>query len=378
MKVAIVTNVVPSYRLAFYQRLCQQPEHDFVLFCQDRLPGFNLALVHDRVPCKVERLAAWGSEHGVVWQRLPVMRLWRDFDVLVFYGNPRLLSTVLWATLFRWLGKPVIIWGQGHTAGAPPWTEGLRLRWWRQFDTILVYTDREAEALQRSVLAGRQVIGLNNGLDQDRIEQAIARWPVRRLTAWQQARGLEGRPVLLSCARLVEKNRFDLVPPLLARLRSRYPDLRWCVIGDGPAREALAGLVRAHQVEDLVVWVGALYDEEALAPWFLSARLLIHPGAIGLTLLHAFGYGLPVVTHGDLAQQMPEIAALEPGVNGLVFTPGDVASLAEAVRSLLDDPGRSRRMGQAAQEVVRTRFNVDVMVARFLQALAQTARQGQG
>ena len=103
-RVAIITNVLPHYRLGFYQRLAEAGL-DYTVFCQDHLPGFNLRLVHNQLE-NVHLVRSLGSERRVVWQFLPVLRL-LAYDVLVFYGNPRVLSTVVWATLFKALGIAV-------------------------------------------------------------------------------------------------------------------------------------------------------------------------------------------------------------------------------------------------------------------------------
>jgi len=122
-----------------------------------------------------------------------------------------------------------------------------------------------------------------------------------------------------------------------------------------------------------VRFVGELYDEENLAPWFLSAQALVHPGAIGLSLLHAFGYGLPVVTNGNAAWHGPEFAAFENGLTGRTFREGDADDLARTLIDLLQNPRTLEPMRAHVLEIVRERFNVDVMVERFVATAKQAA-----
>jgi glycosyltransferase involved in cell wall biosynthesis len=300
---------------------------------------------------------------------LPVWRLWRDFDAYVFYGNPRVLSNVLWATLFRLLGRRVVLLGQVHSSGANALTERLRLAWWRLFDTILVYTDREAAILKHRDFAGKRVVGLNNGLDQQEIEAAKAAWSTERLASWQAERGLLDRPILLSVSRIVPEKRFDFLLDALPDLVRQFPDLLWCVIGDGSARTDLEARAGELGLADHIRWLGAIYEESALAPWFLSSSALVHPGGIGLTLLHAFGYGIPVVVHDNTENHWPEIAAFEDGRNGLSFAEGDAGAFCGAAARLLRDRGLCEELGRNALEVARTRYNTDVMVERFLGVL---------
>ena len=363
----MVTNALPHYREDFFRSLFQRPELDLRVFCQDRVPGLNLELVHDRFSDHVTLVPFLAlTRDRLGWQRLPWRRLLSSFDVLFVLGNPRILSNVVLAGVARILGRRVVIWGQAHTAGGGGASERLRLWWWSGFDHLFVYTDGEVGWLRARGFRHQHIVGMNNGLDQRRIDAAAAEWPAEGLARWAEENGLEPNTVVLSCARLEAKNRFDWWLEAMPAVIARFPDLLWCVIGDGGERARLHAKARSAGVAERVRWLGAILDESELAPWFLSSRLLIHPSAIGLTLLHAFGYGLPVITHDDAEQQMPEFAAFIPGGTGLCYRYGDVNGLADAVaRGLADEPGL-RRMSETARRIAREEYNVQVMAERFV------------
>ena len=107
---------------------------------------------------------------------------------------------------------------------------------------------------------------------------------------------------------------------------------------------------------------GPIYDQMQLAPWFLNAEVFCYPQNIGLSLLHAFGYGLPVVTADRVEAQNPEIAALEHGKNGLTYAHGDADALAAALRQLLDQAPLRQEMSGRAEQTVREDFTIERMV----------------
>ncbi|HET9234765.1 MAG TPA: glycosyltransferase [Candidatus Eisenbacteria bacterium] len=373
LRVALVVNVLPHYRAAFYRILLQRPDLDVRVFCQSVLPGMNLELIHDRFPDHVILVPATGSNDGQIsWQWLPWRRLLTEFDVLFVHGNPRIVSNVVLATLARLMGRRVVLWGQAHTASANPWTERLRLAWWRWYENLFVYADEEIGWLQERGFRRQHIVAMNNGLDQRGIDAVVGTWDEQKLAQWRQSKALAGRTLVLSCARLDPKNCFDAWLDAMPAVISQFPDLVWCAIGDGRERKGLEARARELRVAQHVRWLGAIHEETELAPWFLSSKLLVHPGAIGLTLLHAFGYGLPVVTHGDPEGQMPEFEALEPGKTGLVYRRGDIASLADTVcRGLADEAGRCR-MSAEALRTAREKYNVEIMVDRLV-AMAKHA-----
>jgi glycosyltransferase involved in cell wall biosynthesis/O-antigen ligase len=367
--IAILTNVLPSYRRGFYDRLFARQDIAATVYCQSGIPGMNVQPIHDIYPGHVKVVKAISMRgEALAWQFTPWRAVLFGYDVVVVAGNPRVLSQALTATLLRLFRRNVMLWTMGHSYGANRLTERTRLLWTRMFDRLFVYTDAEVRYLRQQGFTSQDIISMNNGLDQARIDAAIAAWPGKRLDDWRRTQDLTDRAILLSCARLDPKNKFEQVIAALPAIRSRVPQVTWCVIGSGTEEARLRSRVRDAGLADHVRFVGELYEEEALAPWFLSADVFVHPGAIGLSLLHAFGYGLPVVTHGNAEHHGPEFAAFEAGRSGRSYREDDADGLASAAIALLQDESGRARMKRHVQDIVRTQYNVDVMVERFVAA----------
>ncbi len=373
LRVAVITNMITTYRRDYFRRIFDDPDLAVTVFCQDGIPGMNLPPIHREFGERVVEVPYVGADRELIgWQRLPWRQLLSGFDVYFVHGNPRVLSNVAVSLLLRLTGKRVVIEGQLHTAGSRRLFEEVRLLWWRLFRYVYLYNEVEISSLRAKRGFSKAVaVGMNNGLDQSAIEAAQMQWPESELRPWQHAQGITDRTVLLSCARLEAKNRFELMLDCLPELKRQHPDILWCVIGAGPLRTELEQRFTQAGLSDSVRWLGALYEEAKLAPWFLSARTLVHPGAVGLSLLHAFGYGLPVVTHAERDQHMPEFAALTPGENGLVYPAQDPDAMTAAILEAIEKRGR---LGIAAKQTAQTRFNTRVMAERF-KAMCQLAAQ---
>lgn len=373
-KIAIITNIIPSYREGFYDRLLSREELIITVYCQDHIPGANLRVVHQKYPDNVQvvKFASLKKEKAA-WQFLPWRKVLTNYDVIIVGGNPRVLSDLLLATSLRIFRKRVVLWTAAHSYNARLVTEKLRLIWSRFFDFILVYTDAEVNYLRKRGFSKNFILGMNNGLDQKKIEAAKVKWSENRLEEWRRLNGLERHILILSCARLEKKNGFKIVVEALPLMIAKIPNLIWCVIGDGDEKYNLASIINRMGFSNHVRFIGQLYDESELASWFMSSTVFVHPESIGLSLLHAFGYGLPVVTHGNATLHGPEYAAFEPGINGENFLIGNHESLADVIVNLVHNSQRLANMKNEAIKVARESYNVDIMVDRFVEIVEKVS-----
>jgi glycosyltransferase involved in cell wall biosynthesis len=366
LKIAIILNILPSYREGFYDILLEKKEFEVTIYTQKNIPGMNLNLIHDRYPNNVKLVNFFCAKREKIgWQFLPFYKIFTKYDVVVVDGNPRQVSHFFLATLLRVFRKKVVLWTMAHSFRGFAPTENLRLFWSKMFNYIFVYTDAEVEFLRKKGFGKQRIIGMNNGLNQRKIDSAIKEWDKDRLEKWFENEGLSNAILLLSCSRLDSKNKYELMIQSLPFILEKFPNLVWCIIGKGVEEKKLRELVHQYKLTDYVRFVGEIYGESNLAPWFLSAQLFIHPAAVGLSLLHAFGYGLPIITNGNKYLHNPEYAAFENGLTGLNYIENDIEDLAAVIIKLLQDEESIKKMKLYTQKIAREKYNSEVMVKRF-------------
>ena len=106
---------------------------------------------------------------------------------------------------------------------------------------------------------------------------------------------------------------------------------RLVIVGDGPARDSLEALVSVLGLTDRVEFLGAKYGDE-LEGVVRSAKAVIVPSVwyenMPYTVLEALGRGKWVIASrsGGIAERIVD------GVNGALFTVGDVPELTEKLR----------------------------------------------
>lgn len=186
-----------------------------------------------------------------------------------------------------------------------------------------------------------QVIG--NGADPRRYD-AVAEDAVAA-----RRRELGPGPLLGFVGHVREWHRLDLLVEALAA-----PDLRavrLVVAGEGPGLGAAFARARTLGVESRVLLLGTV--SPARLPLLVKACdatviPAINPYASPLKLFDSLAAGVVTITPDQ--ENLREV--VQQRETGLLFEPGSCASLVEALRFLLADPERARRLGQAGRELL--------------------------
>jgi glycosyltransferase involved in cell wall biosynthesis len=172
----------------------------------------------------------------------------------------------------------------------------------------------------------------------------------------------ERRNVVLFLGRLKSEKGIHELLDAIALLRAAIPDIRLVCAGDGDLESVARHAERlgvAHAVS-LPGWIGPA-DKQSLMNRAAVFVLPSHAEGLPMSLLEAMAAGLPVVA--TAVGGIPDVVT--DGVNGLLFTPGDTATLERLLRKLMHDPNLRGRLAAAAQETVRRRFTAGRVLERL-------------
>ena len=175
----------------------------------------------------------------------------------------------------------------------------------------------------------------------------------------RQELGLPADALVVGCVAVMrtEKGHADLIDAF-QRVLAAFPQAHLVLAGDGmPVFERLKGQVQALGLASRVHFLGRRHDIGNVLQAFDVFALPTHREAFGTAFVEAAAMGVPVI--GTDVGGVPE--TMQAGVTGLLVPPRDPAALAAALESLLADPERRRRMGEAGRELIRGQglFSVD-------------------
>ncbi len=169
--------------------------------------------------------------------------------------------------------------------------------------------------------------------------------------------------VVTFTGRIHPEKGIHLLVEAMRRLRAEFPDLRLRLIGPsavehGGGGEKYMATLKAMAADEPVEFIPPIYERARLAEALQAASYYCYPSlaeqgeAQPIAPMEAMATGLaPVVS--DIPQFRDY---LTPGVHGEVFDhrSGDVAaSLAAALRRLIADPARTKRMGENAAQTAQ-------------------------
>ena len=371
IRVIVQQPALPKYRVPVFRELA-------------RRPGIRLTVYYGQVPFLANAQPdGFEAVYAPLWRkkfgRHPLnwhAPQWRfasgkDADVLVMTWDVHYITLVPALLRARLHGVPTILWGHGYSKHESRWRPWPRRKVAELATALLFYNHTAANRYLADGWDPKRIYVALNSLDQTPIQQARASWlnRPRELEAFAQQEGLRPGPVVIFVSRLEMANQVDWLFRAGVKLLQVYPHLRIVIVGKGPDESRLREISSSLGLDAHVRFTGPIYEDEKLAPWMLSAKVFCYPTNIGLSILHGLGYALPVLTSDRTEAQNPEIEALVPGENGLVYAHGDIDDLAAKLQRIIDDRELAARLSDGALKTVMDRFNHQRMVDGYEAAI---------
>ncbi|OBG78496.1 MULTISPECIES: glycosyltransferase family 4 protein [unclassified Mycobacterium] len=230
----------------------------------------------------------------------------------------------------------------------------------RESDSLITCSASMADEISELFGPGLAAITvIRNGID-------AARWP------FAPRRPRRGPAELLYLGRLEYEKGVHEAIAALARVRRTHPGTTLTIAGEGTQQAWLAEQARKHRVLKATHFAGHLEHAELLAVLHRAdaAVLPSHYEPFGIVALEAAAAGAPLVTSniGGLGE------AVLHGRTGMSCPPRDVAALADAIRTVLDDPAAAQRRARAARERLTSAFDWHTVATETAQVYVAAKR----
>ena len=180
--------------------------------------------------------------------------------------------------------------------------------------------------------------------------------------------------ILLTVGRLQRRKGHDMVIKALPRIKQRFPNVHYVVVGTGEELSSLQKLASEEGVTDSVLFVGYVPDHE-IPSYYAACDIFLMPNrqieadieGFGMVFLEASAAGKPVI--GGKSGGTDD--AILDGITGLRINGDNVDQITDAVLALLSDPQKASALGANGRRWVQETFTWDSVVSRT-QALSIT------
>ncbi len=227
-----------------------------------------------------------------------------------------------------------------------------QLRAMQGADAILALPTAEAQGLIALGLRPDHVHAVGSGYDP---HPAVAGGP-------DPVQHIEG-PVVAFVGR-ISKDKGALVAADAVRMLRRTASPPPTLVLMGPLDDSFARYYARMSARERagIVLLGPV-SEQVKHTVLERAEMLVLPSRVdsfGIVLLEAWSHGKPVI--GARAGGIPGV--IDHGVDGLLVPWGDHRALAEAIETILGDPDRARRMGDAGRAKTAARYTWPAVYAQ--------------
>ena len=301
-------------------------------------------------------------------------------DCVVLTWNTRNLTLYESMISARLVGSKIVLWGHGYSKRETLLRQTIRSVVGRFADCLLFYSETGREKFRLHSPKSPPSFVARNAIDFEALRpalQSVDRSSSSRIH-FLQANGVNPeQPVILYVSRIQAANRLDWLIDAITQIQPKIP-VTLVVIGSDPDEQTdkLKQRNEASAHPATIRWLGPNYDETALAHWFVYSDVFCYPQNVGLSILHAMFYGLPVVTSDNADKQNPEFEAVVPGVNAVTFRDGSIKDLAKQLTNLLDSEALRHKIGDAGRNYILSNYSIASMVDGFIDAISQaTDRQ---
>ena len=344
---------IPHYRSEFFRLLSRKvTQHIFVYEKKEAASKANFHI--DDNGCEhIANIFIGGKI--LFYTPLPLLRA-KCSALILMLNFAHVTTWLLLLTKFIHKRK-IILWGQGISVKryiaeekAPDWKFRLMIA---LSDGVWLYTPKEL-TLWRKLFPNKPMSALGNTISN--IQTILDNNTPGNKTVLKERYGIKQRKILIFCARFeTTHRRVDLLIETIKRLDK--DEFGFVIIGAGSYKPNFKEFPNVYDF-------GAVYDQNKKSELFSLSDMYFQPGWVGLSIVEAMAYGLPILTfeRSNEILQCVEYAYIKNNENGLIFKTLD--ECVETISNISQE--RITYLSVNAKQYVAENLTMDKMVDNAL------------
>jgi len=356
-EICCIFNLAPHYRSAIYKLMDKELKCDFYfgnridtpikIMNVDELSGYKRT---------VENINLF-NDSKYKWQKGVIGLVFKKYKYYILTGDHSILSSWIIAFFAKFLNKKVFIWLHGLKSEKElHWKTKLRIYpFYKMSDKMLLYGDYSRNLMIQKGFNPKKMESIYNSLDYDnqiRIRKSLVKTDI--YTNYFN----NSLPVLFFIGRIQKAKKLELVLIAMIILKQKGIHCNFVIVGENADGTSFIKQIADAGLESNVWIYGPCYEEEKIGELIYNADVCISPGNVGLTALHSFVYGTPLITHNNFETHGPEFEIVISGSNGDFFEENNVWDLADKISNWISlDELRRDNVRLSAYKIIDEKYN---------------------
>ncbi|MEP7146071.1 MAG: glycosyltransferase family 4 protein [bacterium] len=264
----------------------------------------------------------------------------------------------------------IILWSFGYDPhkGFHPETnflDKIRLFFYQRADAVIFYWDKGKESVEIFSKKKDHYFVAPNTLDTSRQFDLKNKFDTVGRDILKKELGVSVKYHFIYIGRLLEDKQIDVLLRSYSILESTDSDCGLSIIGEGPMKNILQKLSSELKLKN-ICFHGEILDEEITGKWIYISHAFVMPGRLGLSVVHSFCFGTPVISQNKTKYFHGEgIGYMKDGINGFLTENGNINELADKMNEIISDPELSGRLRHNAFMTAKNECSIESMVNGF-------------
>ena len=379
--IIIFQRILPHYRTGFFRKFACKFEGAKILYGQPFKDESlrNDELKDDNTFIKVKN--TYLSKNGNIFIS-NIFKLISKYkpEVIISVFNTGNLNIYLLFLLKKIYSFKIILWSFGYdpVRGFHPdknLSDKIRLQLSEKADAVIFYWEKGKEEVEKYAKRKEHFFVAPNTLDTGKLFLLKEKFDTAGKEKIKIELGIKEKHHFIYTGRLLKDKETDILIKAFSKVGSEYGNIRLTIIGDGPERSNLELLTKELNLKN-VYFTGEILDEEQTGKWIYVSEAFVMPGRLGLSVVHSFCFGTPVISqekedyfHGE------GIGYIKEGINGFLIEDRNVDALSGKLTEIISDPEMTKALKENAYLTAKNDCSVEKMLDGFEKAIAYAESQ---
>lgn len=371
MKILIVQQCIPSYRVPFFNKLSALPDYEITLIVAKN-PEMTDSATNITDKKEYHFPIYWLLQKRLFGRYVyfPELRHYirKECPQVLITQNRYFPGYFLHLPTFftlKMAGTKLVYWTiptKSPTSVICSFFTSVALSF---ADAFLVYGEHGIEVLKHLGVKKKSIFIAYNSIDTDvvlRIKEEVKKHHTPSVKKMKR---------IIFMGRFIPEKHVDFLIHAFKYVVKHIPSAQLFLMGDGPERHTFERLADDLGLSGSVVFLGDIRDDFVKAPYLFSSSLFVLPGMGGLAINEAACYELPIIcAKGDGTESQLVI----DGVNGYFFKESDNRDLAKKILTILSNENLQQQMGARSLEIILKKVNIHTMLSGFQNAISYVTR----